>query len=573
MQKYRWQILIALLGLILIAGILFLILRDGEQEISTPQPVSGGAFIEAEIGSCIRLNPLLDFNNQVDRDIDALLFSGLLKFNSSAIPQPDLAEGWAVSADSTLYTFYLRENALWHDGQPVTADDVIFTYSKFMDEDYSGPSYLKDFWSDITITKIDTNIVQFGLPEPFAPFLDYLSIGLLPDHLLRGVSASDLIDHPFNLNPIGTGPYKFDHFLIEENEIQGISLVVNEDYYSEVPFLQRFEFYFFDNTEGAVNAVLTGEAQGLMGIELEYLQEILDAPSLNLHSAPVPSLYMVLFNLDHPKKTFLNEKVVRQAMMLALNRQHMIDEVFQGQAVPANSLFLDGTWAAMDPPSGWEFDPDEANRLLDAEEWDLPAGAAQGTEEYVRGKEDQTLTFTLIHADDSQSQQIAEMIQLEWASIGIRIELNALSSEEMVSDYLEPRTYQAALVNYNFNNSPDPDPYPFWHDAELDTGQNYSNFSDRNISIWLEQARTTPDVLRRSALYKRFLYRFNDLLPGLPLFFPVESYVVDTTVQGITIGPLFDPSYRFHAVQEWYLVARNTIPEAVDSSAEEIIEP
>jgi len=79
--------------------------------------------------------------------------------------------------------------------------------------------------------------------------------------------------------------------------------------------------------------------------------------------------------------------------------------------------------------------------------------------------------------------------------------------------------------------------------------------------------------MRRAALYKRFLYRFNDLLPGLPLFFPVQSYAVDTTVRGITIGPLFDPSYRFHDAQGWYLVARNTIPEVEDSSAEEISEP
>jgi len=572
MRKYRWQILIVTLGLALVAGILF-ILRDSDEQVSSAQPVSGGSFIEAEIGSSLRLNPLLDFNNQVDRDIDELLFSGLLKFDSRAEPKPDLAEGWAVSADATLYTFYLRDNAVWHDGQPVTADDVIYTYSKFKDEDYTGPEALKLFWEDITITRIDTLIVQFDLPEPFAPFLDYLTVGILPDHLLRGVSAADLIDHPFNLNPVGTGPYRFDHFLVENGFIQGVSLVVNDDYYADVPFLQRFEFHFFDTYDEAVNALLSGDAQGLDNIGPDHLQTVLEATSLNLHSTPMPQLYMILLNLDHPTKTFFSEKSIRQAMMLALNRQYMMDTVFDGQAVPASSVLIDGTWAAADPPALWPFDPDEANRLLDADGWELPAGAAEGTGEYLRVKEDESLNFTLLHAEDPVSEQLAVMLEQEWESIGLQVTLEEVPADEMLTERLEERKFQAALVLFDFTDSPDPDPYPFWHDAELDTGQNYSNFSDRNISIWLEQARTTPDILRRSALYKRFIYRFNELLPGLPLFFPVQSYAVDSTVQGITIGPLYNPSYRFQAVQEWYLVARNTIPEAVDSSVEDETQP
>lgn len=568
MRKYRWQILLTIVGLSLIAGILFL-LRQREPEAAGPQPISGGSFIEAEVGTSVRLNPILDYSNQVDRDINALLYSGLLKFDSRAVPQPDLAEGWAISADSTLYTFYIREGAVWHDGTPVSADDVIYTYSKYRDEDYPGPDYLREFWSDISVTKVEDLVVQFDLPEPYAPFLDYLTVGLLPDHLLRGVSAGNLIDHPFNLNPIGTGMFMFDHFLVDEGSLRGVSLVANENYYFDPPFLQRFDFQFYASDDEAVNALAAGEVQGLYGLSPEHLETILANPALNVHTTPVPELHMVLFNLDEPAAGFLGEKAVRQALMLALNRQNMVDEALDGQAIVAKSLFLTGTWAAEDPPSAWLFDPDQANALLDENGWEIPAGTSPGSEEYLRAKEDQTLEFTLLHPDDAVSEEIALMIQDEWAAVGVRIELQAVDPEELLTERLETGEFQAALVIYNFSNTPDPDPYPFWHDAELGTGQNYSSFSDRNISIWLEQARTTPDVIRRAALYKRFLYRFNELLPGLPLFYPVESYAVDTTVQGITIGPLYDPSYRFQEAAEWYLVARSLIPEAVETSADE----
>jgi peptide/nickel transport system substrate-binding protein len=138
--------------------------------------------------------------------------------------------------------------------------------------------------------------------------------------------------------------------------------------------------------------------------------------------------------------------------------------------------------------------------------------------------------------------------------------LKGVPSGDILTDFLEPREYQAVLTEINLSRSPDPDPYPFWHDTQAENGQNYSGFSDRNSSIWLEQARINPDYGRRAELYRSFQHRFLDQLPALPLFHPVYNTAVSALVQGIRVGSLFDPSDRLARINEWYTVAGRKSP-------------
>jgi peptide/nickel transport system substrate-binding protein len=152
------------------------------------------------------------------------------------------------------------------------------------------------------------------------------------------------------------------------------------------------------------------------------------------------------------------------------------------------------------------------------------------------------------------------MIQSYWQAVGVETTLKGVPADELLADYLEPREYQAALTEINLARSPDPDPYPFWHDTQAENGQNYSGFSDRNSSIWLEQARINPDYGRRAELYRSFQHRFLDQLPALPLYHPVYNTAVSALVQGIHVGPLFDPSDRLARINEWYTVAGRKSP-------------
>ena len=558
MKNLRWQILIALGGIILV--VILLAGQSVTVETSSPQPIQGGAYTEALLGEILRLNPILDIVNQVDRDIDRILYRGLLCFDSRGMPELDLASNAAVSANATLYTFTLKDDLTWHDGEPVTADDVVYTFSKFQDEGYPGPSDLHEFWKDISIVKLDHQNIQFQLPEPFAPFLDYMTVGLLPEHLLRGVTVLDLIDHPFNLEPIGTGPFEFESFLLREDDsLRGVSLIAFKGYPGDQPFLERVEFHLFDSSSEAFQAYLAGEVQGIGFVDEATLPMILDQPGLDLHSSRLPQISTIFINTQHPEKTFLAEKKVRQALLYAIDRERLINQVLNGQAMIATGPILPGNWAYADTLTPTPYDPRQSATLLDEIGWELPLGASPGSDEYVRSNEDQLLQLELTYPDHSPYVEIASLVTAAWSAIGVQVEQNPVLDTELLNEYLIPREYEALLTDVDLALFPDPDPYTFWHDSQVSTGQNYSDFSDRNISIWLEQARTTPDLERRRLFYRDFQIRFMDQVPAILLYYPIYNYAIDADLRGPSLGPFYDPSDRFARIEDWYLLVRRSL--------------
>jgi len=166
------------------------------------------------------------------------------------------------------------------------------------------------------------------------------------------------------------------------------------------------------------------------------------------------------------------------------------------------------------------------------------------------------LSFELLHPDTPEHTAIAEAIRRDWGKLGVDVQLKAVPYDELISDYLETRDYQAALVDLNMTRSPDPDPYPFWDQAQISDGQNYSNWNDRQASEFLERARITSDLAERTKAYRNFQVRFTTEMPALPLFYPVYSYGVDEQVQGVGMGPLYDISDRLNTIAAWYLSAR-----------------
>ena len=564
MRKIIWQLVIALGGLLLVLGLL--LGQTPDPEATFVQPVHGGSYAEGLVGQSIRLNPLLDRGNQVDRDIDRLLYGALIRFNSFGDPVPELAESFAVSADATLYNFTIREGAIWHDGEPVTADDVIYTYSKFAEEGYSAPDDLRQLWAEIEIVKLDDKNIQFQLPERFAPFMDYMTVGLLPDHLLRGVDGESLIDHPFNLEPIGSGPFRFEGFQRDESgEVIGISLTAFEEYVLGPPFLERVEFLFFDDSEQALQAYQEGEVDGIGQVSEEILELALAQPELNLHSVRSPSTAIVFLNTQHADKAYLREKDFRQALMLAVDRERMIGELLDGQGLVASGPILPGHWAAAPNLEPLPFDTARAEELLAGQGWEIPTGISAGAPEYIRTDGESQLTLQLAHVDDPLYVEVAQMLQLSWQKIGIDVELVPVPASVILSDMLIPREFDAVLTELDASQAADPDPYSFWHDSQAETGQNYSGFEDRNISIWLEQARVTANKERRQELYRDFQFRFRDQAPALMLYHPVFTYAISSDVQGASIGPVFDPSDRFSNIGDWFLLVRRGFSSAEES--------
>ncbi len=550
MKRLRWQILIVILALGAIAILLF-----SQKPISPviiaeePEPVAGGAYTEALIGEFSRLNPVLDFYNSVDRDVDRLLFSSLIRFDATGLAQADLAESWGISRDGTVYNVSLNPDAVWHDGEPVTAADVVFTVDLLRSPELPIPEDLLRMWEDIEVEALDDHLVQFRLPEPFSPFLDYLTFGILPAHLLDTLTPDELIDAPFNLAPVGSGPYRFQQMLVEDDQIAGVSLIAFEDHHGGRPFIDELNFRYYADDVAALEAYQAEEVQGIGQITPEAFGGTSPDADLNLYTGRLPRLSIIFLNLDNPDVPFFQEVDIRRALLMGINRQRLIDRVLTGQAAIADGPILPNTWAHYDGIERIPFNAEEALKLIKESGYTIPAagGDARVNEDGVR------LEFTLAHPDTAEHTAIAEMIQQMWMELGIEVDLTAVPYEELIEGYLDTRLYDAALVDISLSRTPDPDPYPFWHQTQATGGQNYAMWNDRQASEYLEQARIIVDPVERARLYRNFQVRFVNELPALPLYHPMYTYAVNEQVQGVRMGPLFDTSDRFATLQSWYL--------------------
>ena len=546
-KKLRWQILIIVLALIVIAVVLW-----GQQAepvlVEAPEPTGGGVYTEGLVGSLMRLNPLLAVFNPPDQAPSRLLFSGLIQFDSTGLPQPDLSNSWGISRDGDVYNFSLRQEVYWHDGEPVTSEDVVFTVNLLQNPDFPVPDDLRAFWEEIEVEALDDATLQFRLPEAFSPFLDYLDFGILPAHLLANMSAAEIVDAPFNLQPVGTGPFQFERLMITDNQITGVALKKNRQFYGKQAFLDQVNFVYFQQPQSVWDAYIAGEIQGIEEISVELLPDALYDQSINIYTSRLPQMSLVLLNLDNPEVPFFAEVELRKALLHGINRQFLVDHLNEGQAIIADGPIFPKTWAYYDGLSRYDFDPEMSIEILRDLGYTFPGEG--GT---VRTNEDgDRLAFELLYPDDEIHSQIAQAIQENWTALGIDVSLQGLPYDELVNDKLGDRDYQAALVDLNLTSMPDPDPYPFWHQTQTTGGQNYSMWNDRQASEYLEQARIILDTSERQRLYRNFQVRYVDQLPALPLYYPVYTYGVSSDVNGVRIGPIFEPSDRLETITDWY---------------------
>ncbi|HCB02493.1 MAG TPA: hypothetical protein DEP19_08935, partial [Anaerolineae bacterium] len=472
------------------------------------------------------------------------------------LPQPDLADSWGVSADGTQYNFSIRQNVLWHDGTPVTSDDVLFTIELIKSSASLFPQDIKDLWSQVEVIRLNDKTLQIRLPEPFAPFLDYATFGVLPKHILESIPADQLASADFNLNPIGSGPYRFERLLTSGGQITGVVLTSNQNYYIAPPFVEQVVFRFYPNAASAFDAYQSGEVLGISQITNEILEPALSETSLSVYSSRLPQMGIVFLNLNNPSVSFLQNEKVRRALLLGTNRNVIVSHILNGQAIIADSPILPNSWAYYDEIEKFPYDPETATQLLKDEGFIFAAGSD------VRSKDGQQMVFTLVHPDDEIHTRIAQSIQNDWTLIGVRINLQPVSYDSLVNDFLTPRSYEAALADINTSRTPDPDPYLFWHQSESTGGQNYSQWDSRPASEFLETARTSANFEDRARLYRNFQVVFAKEIPSLPLYYPVYSYGVDVQIQGVQVPPLYDVSDRLALINEWYLVTRRALEEA-----------
>ena len=548
-------------------GVLLIVqqMNPGEDVESTPSPISGGTYTEALVGEFMRLNPFLDIYNQPDYSVDQLIFNGLIRFDSKGVSQADLAESWGISQDGTIYNFSLRSDVYWHDGEVFDSGDVMFTIGILQSGHGLIPEDLRDFWAEVEVVALSEDHLQFLLPEPFAPFLDYLTFGILPEHILGGLGLEEMIDQAFNLAPIGTGPFRFQRLLVEDDQIVGVVLEAFDAYFMDRPYLDEIVFRYYPSSEAALIAYRAGEVEGIGDVDLSILEEVLAEPELSIYTAREPLLTIVYLNLDNPEVSFLQTPDFRRAMMAAINRSLIIENIYTGQAVPANGPIIPDTWAYYADLEKIAYDTMESKRLFES-----TGVIYDETGDLYLTEDGLEVAVTLLHPDTTVHSAIAQQIKSDWEALGIQVTLDPQPYEDVLTR-LETRDYQTALVDINLTGSPDPDPYPFWGQAQVQSGQNYAEWDNRSASEYLEQARMTVDVGERERLYRNFQVLFMRELPSLPLFYPVYTYAITDDINSVNMGPIFEPGDRFNNVNYWYILSGKettttlTVEETIDT--------
>ena len=547
-RHIRWQLLLILLGGTLV-GVLLTYLAVNYTTVL--RPGHGGTYVEGIAGYPNYLNPLLSGYNDVDRDICALLFSGLTRLNERSEVVPDLARDWEITLgpDGVAYTFHLRSDAVWHDGDPLTADDVVFTLNLLQDPSFPGPPELgATVWRAARIERVDRLTVRFTLPQAYAPFLDYTTVGILPAHLLGDLSATDLLHTEFNLNPVGSGPFQLEGIEIDGESITSMVLRQFPRYYGKRAYLDRVQFRFYPSYQKVFNVYEAGEVEGIARVTTADLPRARALATLNLFSAHTAEYSLVLFNLRDPDLPFLQEQEVRQALLYALDRQQIVDQHLKGHALVAHSPIIPGTWAYADSVPRYEYNPDRAAELLDGAGW-----VRQAVGDRLRRKGGQWFAFTLLTSSDPDRINVAQALAQHWVALGITVTVQTASPLE-VREALESRDFEAILIDMTLPG--DPDPYPFWHETQADSGQNYSGFVNRRASEILELARIEAGLNRekRLELYHEFQDIFAQEVPALLLYLPIYTYGVGQRVHNVQIGPLMHPSDRFRTIADWWIV-------------------
>lgn len=550
-RRIGWQMLLVGVGFLITAAILAYLAATYTTEF---RPANGGTYIESVGGYPQSLNPLLSFYNDADSDVVSLVFSGMTRIGMSGAVEPDLAKSWEIDPSGITYTFQLNPNVLWHDGYYFTANDVLFTIGLLQDPDYPGPPDIGALWRSVEVSKKDDYTVQFVLAEPYAPFLDYTTVGLLPAHKLNGVRAADLPTLEFNRQAIGTGPFRMMEVETAEGQITMMSFKRFPRYYGPEPYLENIVLRFYPTSRAAFEAYQDGIVEGISRITLDVLPQAFADADLKLHSAETAEMVMVYFNELVTDTLPFNSTPVRQALFYALDRQAIVDKVLMGQAILPQTPLLPGTWAyKTEGMPSYTYNPQQALLLLQEAGWrrTQPTGILQNTAGVP-------LVFSLMVANEDQDLAVAREIVAQWARIGVSATVQGVPPLAFTG-VLESRSYQAALAHLVLAG--DPDPYPFWHETQAlpGQGQNYAGFQHRRISEVIEQARVTINPDQRLALYQEFQQLFMTEVPAIPLYVPVYTYAIDVRVNGDQIGPLMRTGDRFRTIANWYVLQRRVV--------------
>lgn len=572
-------------------------------------PANSGEYIEGVIGSPRFLNPIFAQDNEVDYDLTKLIFSGLLKYDKNLKLMPDLAESYEISDDQTLYTFHLRKDVTWQkNGGNFNADDVIFTINAIKNNEYKSSLY--GSLKSIEAIKIDDYTLTLKLKSPYAPFLNILTFGILPQNIWINIPSQNTALAEYNLKPVGAGMYEF--FSLSKDKIGNIksyTLIRNEEYYGVKPHIQKLIFKFYPDAESAYFALKSKEIQGVNFLPKHLRAELETNKNFNVESLQLPQYTAVFFNQE--QNTILKDIKIRLALAMGIDKNNILTEALSNEGIAISGPILPGFIGYNPDLEKYEHNPQEANKILDDLGWakinsdeliknkktelekikkekegflaklkeekkeDTDSEAEKLQEEidslnqqesslpeydeqtFYRQKNNNLLALNLTTVNTENNFKVAESIKNYWKDLGVRTKLNIVEPKDIVADVIKTRNYDCLL--YGEIIGADPDPYPFWHSSQNHyPGLNLAIFSDKEVDKLLEEARQTNDQQIRKDKYVHFQNILTKELPAIFLYSPTYSYILNKKIQGFDITNIYLPRDRFANVEDWYIKTRYT---------------
>ena len=516
--------------------------------LTHPVPQPGGSYTEGVVGTPQAINPIYA-STDADRDLARLTFSGLFGYDGSGEIRPDLAERYEVSADGKVYTVVLRENLEWHDGEPLTADDVVFTIKRIQQAPYKSPFRLN--WQGVDIEKLDPRTIRFTLRASYAPFIENLTQGIIPRHLWEKIEPAASLLHELNLNPIGSGPYRTKRFKSSgAGSLLWYTLTRNPSYHREGPYLKEITFVFFDNEEEMRAAWHREEIEGFGPISRLGAKE-LSPDKAKIISLATPRIFSIFLN--QRQSPILADKKVRAALAHALNKEQIAEEATAGGGIAISTLLPPLKGVAADQVRAYAYDPSRGRALLEEAGWKDEDKDGIYEKKIKEKKKSQTvkLEFRLSTGNSPELLRAAGRVKEMLREIGAEVVIEERSFAELESLVIRPRNFQLLLFGQVYGY--EPDPFAFWHSSQIkDPGLNVAFFAHKQADRLLEDARRTADTAKRTADYQEFIRIAAEELPAIPLYTQVYLYLLPRDMEGISISKISLPSDRFNQITEWY---------------------
>lgn len=499
----------------------------------------GGAFTEGVIGRPGFINPILA-TSETDKDLSRLIYSGLLRHTPEGDLVNDLADELNISPSGVVYTVTLKNDVVFHDGEKITAEDIVFTIDKIKNPLIKSP--LRASWDGVDVSSEGDKIIKFTLEQPYSLFIENLTLGILPKHIWKDFDVNNFNNNAINTNPTGSGPYKI--VTIKRNGdglIEKYKLESFKNFSIGRPYINEININFYKDENELIEAYRDGDINAGGGISPTNLTD--DVDSQDIARFQLARVFAIFLNQN--QADLFTNKAVRRAIDLAIDRELLVEEVLGGYGSPLHGPLVN---FSLDKERAVSVkDANKAKEILIEDGWSLNENAV-----FKKGEEEskKELSFTLATANVDELVEAAKLIKDDLERIGIRVVLRIFEIGDLNQEIIRPRDYEALL--FGEVTGRDPDLYAFWHSSQrLDPGLNIALYTNITTDKLLEDARVAETREARYKIYIEFEEEIQNDLPAIFLYAPDYLYIYNEKIKNVIPHTINAGSERFADIHNW----------------------